>query len=145
MDLIARFQEYADTFEAFVENDDWSLLEPFFTENAVYEVHANPPFGARDEGREKVFSALKISLDSIDRRADLRELELTEGPVMRDGAVFIRWRVHYELAETPGIIVEGSEIAHFDGDRIALLEDFWTEESQATVFSFLGEYGAKLT
>lgn len=144
MNLIARFQQYADAFEVVFENDDWSLLEPYFTENAVYEIHAGPPFGARNEGREKVFAALKASLDAIDRRVDSRELEILEGPELRDGAVWFRWRASYGLAGTPGIAIEGSETARFEGDRIALLEDTFTEESQAAALEFLAAYGDRL-
>lgn len=142
--MIARFQQYADAFEVVFENDDWSLLEPYFTENAVYEVHAGPPFGARSEGREKAFAALKASLDAIDRRVDSRELEILEGPELRDGAVWFRWRASYGLAGTPGIAIEGVETARFEGDRIALLEDTFTEESQAAALQFMGAYGDRL-
>jgi hypothetical protein len=144
VDLIARFQQYADAFEEVFESDDWSLLEPYFTENAVYEIHAAPPFGARNEGREKVFAALKASLDGNDRRFDSRDLEITEGPELRDGAVWFRWRVRYGRAGTPGMVMEGIETARFEGDRIALLEDTFTEESQAGVLEFLGAHGDRL-
>jgi hypothetical protein len=144
VDLIARFQEYADAFEVVFENDDWSLLEPYFTEKTVYEIHAAPPFGARTEGREAVFAALKASLDSVDRRFDTRDLEITEGPELRDGAVWFRWRVRYGRAGTPGMVIEGTETARYEGDRIALLEDTFTEQSQAGVLEFLGAHGDKL-
>jgi hypothetical protein len=144
VDLIARFQEYADAFEVVFESDDWSLLEPYFTDDTVYEIHAAPPFGARTEGREAVFTALKASLDSVDRRFDTRDLEITEGPELRDGDVWFRWRVRYGRAGTPGMVIEGTETAHYEGDRIALLEDTFTEKSQAGVLEFLGAYGNQL-
>ena len=144
MSSLARFQQYADAFEVVYESDDWSLLEPYFTENAVYEVHASPPFGARSEGRDNVFGALKTSLDMNDRRFDSRALEILEGPEIRDGAVWFRFRASYGLAGTPGMAIEGVETARFEGDRIALLEDTFTEESQAAVLQFLGAHGDKL-
>ena len=144
MSLIDRFQQYADAFEEVFESDDWSRLEPYFTENAVYEIHGAPPFGARTEGREKVFAALKTSLDSNDRRFDTRDLEMLDGPELRDGAVWFRWRVRYGRAGTPGVVMEGTETARFEGDRIALLEDTFTEESQAAVLKFLGAHGDQL-
>lgn len=144
MDLLARFQEYADAFEEVFESDDWSRLEPYFTENAVYEIHAAPPFGARNEGREEVFAALKASLDANDRRFDSRALEILEGPELRDGNVWFRWRVRYGQVGTPGMVMEGIETARFEGERIAVLEDTFTEESQAAVMQFLGAYGDQL-
>ena len=144
MSSLARFQQYAEAFEEVYESDDWSLLEPYFTEGAVYEVHAAPPFGARSEGRDNVFAALKTSLDMSDRRFDSRALEILEGPEIRDGAVWFRWRASYGLAETSGMAIEGVETARFEGERIALLEDTFTEESQAAVLQFLGSHGDKL-
>ena len=144
MNALARFQEYADAFEEVFESDDWSHLEPYFTEDAVYEIHAAPPFGARSEGRDKVFAALKASLDANDRRFDSRVLEVLEGPEIREGAVWFRWRVSYERAGTPGMAIEGIETARFEGERIALLEDTFTEESQAAVLAFLGAHGDRL-
>ncbi len=144
MNELARFQQYADAFEVVYANDDWSLLEPYFTEGAVYEIHAAPPFAARNEGREAVFAALKASLDGTDRRFDTRKLEVLEGPELRDGAVWFRWRASYERAGTPGVAIEGIETARFEGDRIALLEDTFGEESQAAVLQFLGAHGDKL-
>jgi hypothetical protein len=144
VDFVARFQQYADAFEEVVESDDWSRLEPYFTESAVYEVHAAPPFGARDEGRDEVFAAPKASLDANDRRFDSRDLEIVEGPELRGGAVWFRWRARFERVGTPGMVLEGVETARFEGERIALLEDTFTDESQAAVLQFLGAYGDRL-
>ena len=35
MNIKDRFLEYADAFEITYEDNDWSRLEPFFTEGAV--------------------------------------------------------------------------------------------------------------
>ncbi len=144
MDLVARFQEYADAFEEVFENDDWYRLEPYFTEDAVYEIHAQAPIASRHEGRDEVFVALKVSLDNNDRRFDSRDLEVTEGPEIRDGGVWLRWRVRYTLDGTPGVELEGIETAYFEGDRISLLEDTFTDESQKGFFEFLSKYGSTL-
>ena len=40
--------------------------------------------------------------------------------------------------------IEGVETARFEGERIALLEDTFTEESQAAVLAFLGAHGDRL-
>ena len=36
MSILDRFKAYADAFEESFEDDDWSRIEPFFTEDAVY-------------------------------------------------------------------------------------------------------------
>jgi hypothetical protein len=50
MSNIPRFAAYAAAFEKSYENRDWSLLEPFFTEDAVYDAGAAPVVGGLHEG-----------------------------------------------------------------------------------------------
>jgi hypothetical protein len=144
MQPVQRFGEYAATFEKVFTTDDWSLLEPFFTEDAVYDVKPDGPLGGRHEGREAVFAALKQSLDSFDRRFDARELELLEGPELRDGAVWMRWRVTYRLDGAPELALEGEETAHFDDGRIRLLADRFDDGVTERTQAWLAEHGARL-
>jgi len=37
MNIVGRYQAYAAAFEESYLDDDWSHIEPFFTEYAVYE------------------------------------------------------------------------------------------------------------
>jgi len=141
---IARFGEYAAAFEEAFKGDDWSVLEPYFTEDAVYELFGGPPFAGRHEGRDAIFSALKASLDSFDRRFDTRELDLLEGPEIRDDAVWMHWRVTYTLEGAPELSIEGEERAYFDGDRIRRLEDQFADEASKTTLAYFEQYAAKL-
>lgn len=136
MDVTQRFFQYAADFEKVFQDDDWSLLEPYFTEDAVYQVPGGPPFGGRWEGRQAVFDALKRSLDSFDRRCDAREPQLTGGPELRDGAVWFRYTVTYRVKGAE-LALEGEETARFEGDRIAFLEDRFSDESLAAAKRFL--------
>ena len=129
MNPIERFGQYAAAFEECFADNDWSRLEPFFTEDAVYETFADPPFGGRIEGRDAIFSQLKASLDTFDRRFESRDLEILEGPNEQDGAVWIRWRAVYRAGAAPTLVIEGEETASFEGDRISRLEDRFTDES----------------
>jgi hypothetical protein len=144
MSLVERFGAYAAAFEVVFEKDDWSVLEPFFTEDAVYELLGGPPFEGRHEGREAAFAHLKQSLNSFDRRFDSREIEMLEGPLERDGAVWMRWRVTYGVADAPPLVIDGEGIAEFEGDRIRRLEDDFAEGTAAAALSWMGEHGAKL-
>ena len=51
---IARFHAYAAAFEAAYESGDWTLLEPYFTENATSELN-----GARVDGRAAVLASFR--------------------------------------------------------------------------------------
>jgi hypothetical protein len=144
MDSITRFGEYAATFEEVVRSDDFSLLEPFFTEDAVYEIVGGKPFGGRHEGRDAVLGYLKASLDGFDRRFDSRQLELLDGPALREGSVWFRWRASYKSADLPELVVDGEERVTFEADRIRRLEDFFPPEISQLTQHWFEHYGDRL-
>lgn len=123
MEPLERFIAYATAFEETVRSDDWTGLEAFFTDDALYEVTGSPIFAARHQGREAVFAGLKASLDAIDRRFETRELEMLKGPELRDGAVRFKWRAAYRSPGVPELVFEGLETVVFEGDRIRHLVD----------------------
>ena len=43
MSIVDRFAAYAAAFEDAYTSDDWSKLDPFFTEDAAYETFEDPP------------------------------------------------------------------------------------------------------
>ena len=65
MSIQDRYQAYADAFEESYEDDDWSRIGPYFTEDAAYE--GDPP----GEGREGVVTKLKNAVDGFDRNHKL--------------------------------------------------------------------------
>ena len=145
MDPIAVFAEYAAAFEMAFEKDDWSGVEASLTEDVVYETFAGEPFAGRREGRQTVIDYMKQSLDDFDRRFDLRDTpELLEGPELRAGAVWIRWRVSYRVADAPPLVLEGEETAELEGDRICRLEDRISDSVSARVVEWMDRHGAKL-
>ena len=101
MSKIPRFAACAATFEKSVASDDWSLLEPFFTEAAVYDTVADPPLGGRIEGRAAVLAWFKDILDRFDRRFESREVALLEGPKEIGDAVWIRGSATYRAKGVP--------------------------------------------
>jgi hypothetical protein len=143
MGHIERFQAYAAAFEEAFKSDDWSVVEPYFTEDAVYEIFGGEPFAGRYEGRDAILAYMKQSLDGFDRRFESRELDPLEGPSLKDGAVWMRWRVTYRVADAPPLVIEGEETAEFEGDRIRRLEDQMPADTSATL-SFFEEHGDKL-
>lgn len=144
MNLIQRFGEYAAAFERVYQSDDWSQLEPFFTETAVYEVLGGPPFGGRVEGRDALIAHLHRSVDAFDRRFPSRRLELLEGPTLRGERVWMRWRVSYSGPGLPELVLDGEESASFEGDRIARLEDRFPPEATGITETWLRAFGSRL-
>ena len=144
MGMIDRYVAYATAFEEAYASDDWSKLEPFFTEDAVYEFIAPAPLGGKYEGRAAVLAQFKSSVNGLDRRFDSRAVEALEGPLEKDGGVWMRWAATYTLGGAPDCRMEGEERAVFAGDRIRRLEDRITDAEAGRAGAYLAQHGAKL-
>ncbi len=144
MSRIARFAAYAAAFEKAFVTDEWTLVEPFFTEDAVYDVPLDPPMGGRFEGRPAILAYFKMVLDRFDRRFESREIAVLEGPTEAGDSVWIRGSATYRAAGVPEFVLELEETVHFDGDRIRLLEDRYEPAMKQTIAAYLKEHGEKL-
>ena len=142
MYFIARFLSYATAFEEAYATDEWSRIEPYFTEDAVYRPLA--VFGQRAEGRTAIAAAMKHMADAFDRRFSSRRVDLVEGPVERGDVVWLRWAATYTLPGAPTLRIVGEETAEFTGDRIRRLEDRMSEDEASRVAAYLTEHGSKL-
>jgi len=123
MEPAKRFAEYAADFEKTYADDDWKRLEAHFTEDAIYAIDGDPPFGGRHEGRAQLIGYLRDSVNGFDRKFDARRIEVVGEPKSGSSWFEIRWRVTYEKAGCPDLVLDGVERATLRGDRIALLED----------------------
>ncbi|HVM95226.1 MAG TPA: nuclear transport factor 2 family protein [Candidatus Acidoferrales bacterium] len=144
MNIVERFTAYAAAFEDAYASDDWSKLDPFFTDDAVYETFADPPFGGAVVGRAAIKAHFKQICASFDKRFDSRAVEMVTEPSDRGGSVWFRWAAIYTLAGAPTLRMDGEETAIFDGDRIRRLEDRIPTTSVQTTAAYLMEHGAKL-
>lgn len=111
---IARYRAYADAFEAAYATDDWSLLAPYFTADAVADLN-----GTRVQGRDAVLTAFRTAVTIFDRRFDSRRMALVRGPEIVAGRVHTKAVGRYERAALPPLELEGEEWFTFEGDRIA--------------------------
>ncbi len=144
MPLIPRFAAYAAAFEKSVASDDWSHVEPFFTEDAVYEIEIGPPIGGRFEGRAAILAYFKDVLDRFDRRFASRELALLAGPKETADSVWIRGSATYRAPGVPEFVLELEETVTFDGDRICRLEDRYEPAMEQAIGEYLKAHGDKL-
>jgi hypothetical protein len=138
MSILARYRAYAAAFEESYADDDWSRIEPFFTENAVYE---GEPQDAR--GREAVLAKLKSGVDGFDRRMDGRTPDF-QMPTVDGDTLTMKWTVTYTKAGLPDLVISGVETAVFDGDRIALLRDVFDPVAQKRMGEWMAKHGAAL-
>lgn len=144
MGIVERFNEYAEAFEQAYASDDWSILEQYFTADAVYDFVADPPLGGRHEGRATILQDLQTAVNGFDRRFDSRRLEVLEGPLEKDGEVWLRWAAIFSLDGFPDCRMEGEERAVYEGGRISLLEDRVAPDVCKAVAAYMQAHGHKL-
>ena len=137
MSIQDRYQAYADAFEESFVDDDWSRIEQFFTEDAVYEGDPDA------RGREAVLAKLKGGVDAFDRKMDKRTPDF-QTPSVEGNTLTMKWAVTYEKADAPDLVISGVETAVFEGDRIALLRDDFDPEAQKRMGEWMAAHGAKL-
>ena len=145
MSRIARFANYAAAFEDAYKSDDWSVVEPFFTEDAVYEIpDLPPPLGGLNEGRAAILAYFQRVLDGFDRRFATRTIKLVDGPREDGDSVWLRGSVVYTAPGVPDLRFELEETATFRGDRICRLEDRYDDATVKAVVAYANAHGAKL-
>ena len=137
MSILERYQAYADAFEQTYVDDDWSRIEPFFTEDAVY---AGEPDA---HGRDAVLAKLKASVDAFDRRMDSRTPDF-ETPTVDGDTLTMKWAVTYTKADLPDLVISGVETAVFQGDRIQHLSAEFDPEAQKNMGEWMAAHGAAL-
>ncbi|MCP5056187.1 MAG: nuclear transport factor 2 family protein [bacterium] len=138
MSILDRYQAYADAFEQSYEDDDWSRIEGYFTEDAVYE---GEPADAR--GRDAVIAKLKGGVAAFDRNMDSRSPDF-QTPTVDGDTLTMKWAVTYTKAGKPDLVISGIETAVFEGDRIKLLRDDFDPEAQKGMGEWMAAHGASL-
>ena len=144
MNIKDRFLEYADAFEVTYEDNDWSRLEPFFTEGAVYETLPCELFGESASGLAAVMAKLEGSINGLDRLMDTRVVELTP-PITEGDTVRTNWTASYSKSGVPDLKIGGIEYARFEGDRIALLRDELGPGTEGELANWLAQHGESLS
>jgi ketosteroid isomerase-like protein len=141
---VERFVEYALAFEEVLGSDDWSRLEPFFTEDAERDVKGGGPLAVRSFGRVAVIDDLHRGVDELDRRFDERVPEVLSGPTLREGAIWIEWRLNLHRAGLPKLVVEGSHGTWYRDGRICRIHEEVSDACGATVAAYLEQHAAAL-
>jgi hypothetical protein len=137
MAILERYRAYADAFEESFVDDDWSRIESFFTEDAVYEGDPDA------RGRDAVLAKLKGGVDAFDRRMDSRTPDF-QTPTVDGDTLSMKWSVAYTKAGLPDLVITGVETAVFEGDRIAILRDTFDPEAQKAMEQWMAAHGSAL-
>ena len=94
MDPTQRFGAYAADFEKTYKDDDWSRLEKYFSEDAVYTVDGAAAFSCRIEGRDAILAGMRRSITNFDRKCE-RSIALRGTPVTEGNQVTVDWTAAY--------------------------------------------------
>ena len=89
MSIQDHYQAYASAFEESFVDDDWSRLEPYFTEDAVYEGDPDA------RGREAVLAKLKAGVDGFDHKMDKRSPSF-QSPTVEGNTLKLNWTITYQ-------------------------------------------------
>jgi predicted ester cyclase len=144
MSDLAQFFDYVQRFELAHASDDWSIIEPCFAPGAVHRVAADVPFAANDCGRDAVVAGLAAIVRALDRRFDARIPEIIEGPSVRDGGVWMRFRLTLSRTGLPDLVVEGTHLAIYENGTIIRLDESVSPEACAATRAYLAEHDAAL-
>ena len=137
MGIQERYTEYADAFEKTMADDDWSRLEQYFSDDAVYE---GEPVA---RGRAALLKRLQNSVNTFDRRMDSRTVTF-EKPTVKGNVVTARWRGVYTKKGLPDLTISGLEHATFDGNRIASLDGEFDPSAQKAMDAWMQKHGSAL-
>ena len=155
MDPAKRFLEYATAFEQTYADDDWSRLEPYFSEDAVYSSTGEAPLGGRWQGRRQVLEHLRQIGGKLDEANTVRALfqvreqllayshvvgEPLGEPTRGEDFFELAWRATYCKAGCPDLVFEGTERATFEGERIRLLEDVNEEGADRRIQEYMARH-----
>ena len=137
MGIAESYRAYADAFEQSYEDNDWSRLAKYFTEDAVYEGDPDA------KGRDAVLAKLQGGVDAFDRRMDSRTPDF-QTPTVDGDTLTMSWRVTYTKSGAPDLVISGKEVAVFEGDRIKLLRDEFDPDAQKGMGEWMAKHGASL-
>jgi ketosteroid isomerase-like protein len=129
MSNLPTFMAYAAAFEQTFADDNWQRLEPFFTEDATYEVSGIPGGGVM-HGRDAIFRGIKKSLDGFDRRMASRQIVPTAPPTESGNRVTLQGLVRYVRDGAP-VEMHATIVVEFTGGKISHMHDTFALDASA--------------
>ena len=132
MSNLSTFMAYAAAFEQTFADDNWQRLEPFFTEDATYEV-SGLPGGGLMQGRDQIFRGIKKSLDGFDRRMTSRQIVPTAAPTETANRVTLQGLVRYVRDGAP-VEMQATIVVEFADGRICRMHDTFALDAAAVAW-----------
>lgn len=143
MDILQQFLAYAGAFETTLADDDWSRLQQYFHDDAVYEVKS-PTFGCKLQGPQAIFAGIKKSLDGFDRKFAGRRIDVKGAPEVDGDELRMAWEVTYNQSGWSDFVLRGSSVVRYRDGKIAYLSDHYDESIEREIADWQRENRVQL-
>lgn len=142
MNLIQRYAEQREVFEAAYDSGDWAPLGDYFHEDITYEV-MNMPFHCVIQGRNRTLAALRYSVERFDKLC-IRTVGI-DSMIRQEGAnVLVHSGMRFEREGAPATTATLWEIATYRGDRIERILDIYDPQCAASFERWMADWGQGL-
>jgi putative acetyltransferase len=135
---------YLEAFEVAYDSDDWSVLDPHFSEDASYSVEGAAPFTGTWKTRAGIQTQFQKICNEFDRRFDERIVSETGRPRLRGDEILFGWQATYTLKGAPDFLLVGDSSARIADGRITELTDIIAPENCLAGEAYLRTYDQKL-
>ena len=132
MSNLPTFMAYAAAFEQTFADDNWQRLEPFFAEDATYEVTGIPGGGVM-HGRDAIFRGMKKSLDGFDRKMASRQIVPTAPPAEQGDRVTLNGFVRY-VRDGATVEMHATILVEFADHKIVRMHDTFALDAAAVAW-----------
>lgn len=122
--IIERWREWIGVFDQACENDDWSTLAPFLTDDVVYAV-TGAPFACELRGSDAVIAGFAKSIRNFDRKFDERRWFGVGTCSWEPNAVTGRAMGWYRIGDEPPITFSAKSLWLFRDDRLSVMVDVY--------------------
>ena len=119
-DELSDFLRYATAFEDAFAADDWRIVDQHFDDEIAWSCAGLAGANYMAQGRAQVSAAIKQSVDTFDRRFDLREPQAVGVPAVIPGGIHLDWRVVYSREGLPSFELRGAEWDLFRDGKLVM-------------------------
>jgi hypothetical protein len=119
MSNLQAFGNYAAAFDESLADNNWTRLEPFFSDDASYK----PGDGTEGVGVAGVIQSLQDSVNALERKCDVRELIGQPGVAEEGDTITLSFTIKYGKQGREDYLLVGVETIEYSGGLIRKMED----------------------
>ena len=120
------FATYAAAFEKSLNDNNWTRLEQYFTEDASYK----PGDGTEGVGKAGVIQSLQDSVNALERKCDSRELIGQPGISEAGDTITLSYKIKYAKKGVGDFLLIGIETIEYSEGLIQKMEDLFEDSAE---------------